>query len=88
MFTLDVTQAVYHTLEHGLQAVSADTGGFLVRTYEKPPLWAFGLVTNAIAGHYVLFTERPALEPGEYPIEVDVADVDGTVLARSTYVAR
>ena len=47
-----------------------------------------GLVTNAIVGHYVLFTERPALEPGEYPIEVDVADVDGTVLARSTYVAR
>ena len=87
MFTLDVTQAFYRTLEHGLQAVSADTGGFLVRTFEKPPLWAFGLVTNAIAGHYVLFTERPALEPGEYPIEV-AADVDGTVLARSSYVAR
>ena len=87
VFTLDVTQAVYHTLEHGLEAVSADTGGFLVRTFEKPPLWAFGLVTDAIAGHYVLFTERPALEPGEYPIVV-AADVDGTVLARRTYVAR
>lgn len=87
VFTLDVTQAFYHTFEHGLQAVSADTGGFFVRTFEKPPLWAFGLVTNAIAGHYVLFTERPALEPGEYPIVV-AADVDGTVLARSTYVAR
>jgi len=87
VFTLDVTQADYHTFEHGLQAVSADTGGFFVRTFEKPPLWAFGLVTNAIAGHYVLFTERPALEPGEYPIVV-AADVDGTVLARSTYVAR
>ena len=46
-------------------------------------------MTNAIAGHYVLFTERPALEPGEYPIVVAVADdVDGRVLARSTYVAR
>ena len=89
VFTFDVTQAWYHTLEHGLEAVSADTGGFLVRTFEKPPLWAFGLVTNAIAGHYVLFTERPALEPGEYPIVVAVADdVDGTVLARRTYVAR
>ncbi len=88
VFTLDVTQAFYHTFEHGLQAVSADTGGFFVRTFEKPPLWAMGLVTDAIAGHYVLFTERPALEPGEYPIVVDVAGVDGTVLARSTYVAR
>lgn len=87
VFTIDVTQAFYHTFEHGLQAVSADTGGFFVRTFEKPPLWAFGLVTNAIAGHYVLFTERPALEPGEYPIVV-ATDVDGRVLARSTYVAR
>ena len=88
VFTLDVTQADYHTLEHGLQAVSADTGGFFVRTYVKPPLWAIDLVTNAIAGHYVLFTERPDVEPGEYAIEVDVGDVDGTVLARSTYLAR
>ena len=88
VFTLDVTQADYHTLEHGLQAVSADTGGFFVRTYVKPPLWAIDLVTNAIAGHYVLFTERPDVEPGEYAIEVDVGDLDGTVLARSTYVAR
>ena len=87
VFTIDVTQAFYHTFEHGLQAVSADTGGFFVRTFEKPPLWAFGLVTNAIAGHYVLFTERPALEPGVYPIVV-ATNVDGTVLARSTYVAR
>ena len=88
VFTLDVTQADYHTLEHGLQAVSADTGGFFVRTYVKPPLWAIDLVTNAIAGHYVLFTERPDVEPGEYAIEVDMGDVDGTVLARSTYLAR
>ena len=88
VFTLDVTQADYHTLEHGLQAVSADTGGFFVRTYVKPPLWAIDLVTNAIAGHYVLFTERPDVEPGEYAIEVDVGDLDGTVLARSTYLAR
>ena len=43
---------------------------------------------NAIAGRYVLFTERPDVEPGEYSIEVDVGGLDGTVLARSTYVAR
>ena len=88
VFTLDVTQADYHTFEHGLQAVAEDTGGFYVRTYLKPPRRTVDQVANAIAGRYVLFTERPDLEPGEYPIEVDVADVDGTVLARSTYVAR
>lgn len=88
VFTLDVTQADYHTFEHGLQMVAEDTGGFFVRTYQRPPRRALERVANAIAGRYVLFTERPDVEPGEYPIEVDVADVDGTVLARSTYVAR
>ena len=88
VFTLDVTQADYHTFEHGLQMVAEDTGGFFVRTYRRPPRRAVDRVANAIRGRYVLFTERPDVEPGEYPIEVDVADVDGTVLARSTYVAR
>ena len=88
VFTLDVTQADYHTFEHGLQAVAEDTGGFFVRTYLRPPRRAIDRVANAIAGRYVLFTERPDVEPGEYSIEVDVGGLDGTVLARSTYVAR
>ena len=88
VFTLDVTQADYHTFEHGLQMVAEDTGGFFVRSYQRPARRAVERVANAIAGRYVLFTERPDVEPGEYPIEVEVADVDGTVLARSTYAAR
>ncbi len=88
VFTLDVTQADYHTFEHGLQRVAGDTGGLFVRTYLRPPRRAIDRVANAITGRYVLFTERPEVEPGEHPIEVDVNDVDGTVLARSTYVAR
>lgn len=88
VFTLDVTQADYHTFEHGLQAVAEDTGGFYARTYLKPPRRLVDQVANAIAGRYVLFTDRPDVEPGEYPIEVEVADVDGRVLSRSTYVAR
>ena len=88
VFALDVTQADYHTYEHGLQMVAEDTGGFFVRTYLRPPRRVIDRVVNAIAGRYVLFTERPDVEPGEHPIEVDVAGVDGTVLARSTYMAR
>lgn len=88
VFALDVTQADYHTFEHGLQMVAEDTGGLFVRTYLRPPRRAVDRVANAMAGRYVLFTERPDVGPGEYPIEVDVAHVDGTVLARSTYVAR
>ena len=88
VFTLDVTQADYHTFEHGLQMVAEDTGGFFVRSYQRPARRAVERVANAIAGRYVLFTERPDVEPGEYSIEVEVPDIDGTVLARSTYVAR
>ena len=88
VFTLDVTQADYHTFEHGLQTVAEHTGGFFVRTYQRPARRAAERVANAIGGRYVLFTERPDVEPGEHPIEVEAADVDGTVLARSTYVAR
>ena len=88
VFTLDVTQADYHTFEHGLQMVAEDTGGFFVRSYQRPARRAVERVANAITGRYVLFTERPDVEPGEYPIEVDVREVDGTVLVRSTYVAR
>ena len=85
VFCLDVTQADYHTFEHGLEAVAEDTGGLFERTYLHP--WrAVDRVSSAVAGHYVLFTERPDVESGSHPIEVDVADHDGPVLARSTYV--
>lgn len=88
VFALDVTQADYHTFEHGLQVVAEHTGGFFARTYQRSPRRVLDRVANAITGRYVLFTERPEVEPGEYRIEVDAGDVDGTVLARSTYVAR
>ena len=85
VFSLDVTQADYHTFEHGLEAVAEDTGGLFARTYLHP--WrAVDRVASAVAGHYVLFTERPDVEPGEYRIEVDLVGHDGAVLARSTYV--
>ena len=85
VFSLDVTQADYHTFEHGLQTVADDTGGFFVRTHLFARS-AIDRVANAISGHYVLFTERPDVEPGSYPIEVDLLEREGTVLARSTYV--
>jgi len=42
-------------------------------------------VADALVGHYVLFTEVPELEPGVHPVEVDLADREGTVFARTTY---
>ena len=85
VFCLDVTDADYHTFEHGLQTVAADTGGFFARTH----LFAqrtVDRVANALAGHYVLFTEKPDLDPGTHRIEVRLVREKGSVFARRTYV--
>ena len=85
VFSLDITHADYHTFEHGLQAVSAETGGFFARMYANPRR-SVERVANALVGHYVLFTEKPAVEPGTHRIEVELVRRQGIVLARSTYV--
>ena len=85
VFSLDVTNADYHTLELGLQTVAADTGGFFARTHIFPER-ALDRVANALVGHYTLFTEKPEVEPGTHPITVRLVRERGTVFARSAYV--
>jgi VWFA-related protein len=84
VFTLNVTQADYNSLQAGLQTVSAETGGTYASTYDFPAL-AIRRVGQALAGHYVLFVERPALKEGAHRIEVRLTHRRGTVLARSSY---
>ena len=84
VFCLDVTQADYHSLEAGLQQVAGDTGGFYESTYVFPGR-ALNRLAGSIAGHYVLFIERPASnKKGPHRIDVDVPHRDATVLARDT----
>ncbi|HJN44126.1 MAG: hypothetical protein QF786_01930 [Vicinamibacterales bacterium] len=88
VFSLDVSDVDYHTFEHGLETVSYETGGFFVRTHLFARR-ALDQVANALVGHYVLFTEQPAVrdeEPRTHRIEVELVGREGTVLARSTYV--
>ena len=85
VFCLDVTQADYHTFEHGLEVVAEDTGGFLARTHLTARR-AIDRVANAIVGYYVLFTEKPVVGAGRHDIEVELVRDEGTVLARSSYV--
>lgn len=85
VFSLDVTEADYHSLEAGLRLVAADTGGFFARTHifhER----ALESLAGALAGHYVLFVEQPPLDWGTHGIEVKLARRKGTVLANRTYV--
>lgn len=85
IFTLDVTDGDYHTLEYRLEAVSAATGG----TYQKTHLFpqaALDRVTRAISGRYVLVFVKPSLPRGGHDVEVKLAKGrKGRVSARSYY---
>ena len=85
VFSLDATQADYHTFEHALRDVSHHTGGLFLPTFHHPRR-AIERVANAVGGRYVLFTVAPDLEPGSHSIDVGVPRGVGRVLARSTYV--
>jgi hypothetical protein len=85
VFCLDVTQADYHSLEVGLQAVAEDTGG----TYERTHIFsraALDRLASMLGGHYVLFVEKPALGRGEHRIDVRLNARPGTVFARTAFV--
>jgi VWFA-related protein len=85
IFTLDVTDADFHTLEGRLVGVSDATGG----TYQKTHLFpraALDRVTRAISGRYVLVFVKPDLPRGAHDVEVRLAGKrKGHVAARSFY---
>ena len=85
VFSLDVTTADYHSLEAGLQLVAEDTGGFFARTHIFTSR-AVRTLLGALAGHYTLFVELPALDEGVHRTRIELNKKAGNVLARSTYV--
>jgi VWFA-related protein len=87
VFSLDVTNADYHSLEAGLQLVSEASGGFYARTHIFPDL-AMRQLSAALAGYYVLFVERPARRRAVHDVEVKLAHRKGTVFAPDNYSER
>jgi VWFA-related protein len=86
VFSLDFTQADYHSLEVGLGKVSGDTGGFYAKTFRFPQI-AIDRLAKTLEGHYELEVRRPDLKSrGVHSIEVDVDRRGAEILARSTYV--
>jgi hypothetical protein len=85
VFSLNVTQANFNSLQVGLQDVSAATGGFYASTYEFPVL-AMERVVHALRGYYVLFVDKPQAKAGEHRIDVRLVERHGRVFARSGYV--
>jgi VWFA-related protein len=84
VFSLDVTNADYHSLDAGLQLVSRETGGFFARTHLFTQQ-AMNRLSSVLAGYYVLFLERPKVDPGIHDVDVRLTRRQGTVLARDSY---
>lgn len=82
VFSLDVTDADYHSLEVGLRQVAEDTGGFYAKTHLFPDQ-ALERVEQALSGYYVLSFERPEGQTGRRRLEVSLARKKGSVLAPS-----
>jgi len=84
IFTLDVTDADYHSLETSLQHVSDLTGGTYQKTHTFGNL-ALDRVRRAIAGRYVFVFVKPQGKRGVHEIDVSLAHVKGYVNARKYY---
>ena len=84
LFTLDVADADYHTLEDYLKQVSQVTGGSYQKTHIFPAL-AMELVRRTISGRYILVVVKPRGTRGDHQIEVDLVGRKGYVYARQYY---
>ncbi len=84
IFTLDVTDADYHSLESSLVQISDLTGGIYQKTHIFPNL-AMDRVRRAIAGRYVLVFKKPDGPRGLHSIEVSLARRKVEVTARQYY---
>jgi VWFA-related protein len=71
VFSLDITDADYHSLELGLRAVSEDTGGFYVRTHLFPEI-AMKRLARVISSYYELEIIPPPDLSDNFSIKVKV----------------
>jgi VWFA-related protein len=84
VFTLDVTDADYHSLEGRIATLADVTGGTYEKTHIFPGI-AMERVRRAIAGRYVLVFRKPDGPRGEHEVRVDLVGKKGRVLARGYY---
>lgn len=88
VFSLDITDADYHSLEVGLMAVADHTGGTYSRTNLFPRM-AVQRLARILSGYYELSLVPPGPLP-DGPVEVGVTTgiPDATVLVRPYHVTR
>jgi len=84
VFTLDISDADYHTLEVRLMEAADLTGG----RYEKTHIFTGGAlsrVARSLGGRYVLVFVKPEGPRGVHPLSIRLAGRRGDVVARPYY---
>jgi hypothetical protein len=84
VFTLDVSDADWHSLEIEVMRLSDLTGGTYAKTHVFSTL-ALDLAFRAIEGRYVIVFARPDLPAGRHDIDLALRAKKGTILARPFY---
>ena len=87
VFSLDVANADYHSLEAGLQIVSEETGGFYARTHLFPDI-AMQRLAGVLVGYYVLFVEKPESGQAVHVVKTELTRRKGHVLATTSFSER
>jgi len=90
VFTLDVSDADWHTLEAGLKTMSENTGGFYEKTHVLPTL-AMNKLRRTLSGRYeiVLFKPDKIEDDPIHAVEIKVRGKgDVRVLTRGTWIER
>lgn len=84
VFSLDITDADWHTLEIGLIHVAEDTGGLYAKTHLFP-VQAKRKLLGALAGYYEVSFPRPDVPVGVHHVEVVLRGARGTVFCRRSF---
>lgn len=88
VFSLDISQADYHSLEVGLQQASEDTGGFYAKTHNFPGI-AITRLQRTISGRYEIVLHRPDIRRGRHEVTASLRkNRRAEVMVRSTYEDR
>ena len=86
IFSLDTTDAGYHSLQLGLELAAAATGGFYAKTALFPEN-AVKRLENTLSGHYEVELRRPAgLRLGAHEVIVRVSRRGARVLAPAVWM--
>jgi len=84
VFSIDVTDADFHTLEGELELIADLTGG----TYHKThifPASALERVARQISGRYVVVVIAPPGKRGRHDLELKLVGRKGRILSRNTF---